>query len=336
MGTSTLYTMGIIHQDAQESQDDINNGLPVFGWLKGMFMIEDPVETLTKHRMSNKFWPFHSVRKNGGEPVFQFRYYSPKFVVNFKLFILAFCFTIIGVFYGMTNNLTVISLSLTVFAFFQIIRFGSVRKLEIEEDGENYYFYRGNRLDYTGNVSDIYIRLRREKCTNGINYFYLTINGYNVDEVMITDYSSKYKEYKRHGKRIAYQLNLNYFDFDEISCEHAVRHMISIDTFTDSRVYNTSISETGKRMTDLAKSDYGVGNYNNRNRAMSGDSDIVYNDQDMEQNLADKALGKVKKRDSMGKADKERSKSRNSSAFGKRLSSIASTSRAHSVVDALF
>lgn len=328
--------MGIIHQDANDAQEEINGGLPVFGWIKTWFMIEDPVETLTKNRMNNKFWPFKSVQKPGGEPVFQYKYYSPKFVVNAKLFFLAFFFTIIGVFYGMTNNLTVISSSLTIFAFFQLIRFGSYRKLEIEEDGENYYFYRGNRLDYTGNVSDIYIRLRREKCTNGINYFYLTINGYNIDEVMITEYSSKYKEYKRHGKRIAYQLNLNYFDFDEISCEHAVRHMITIDNFADTRVFNTSISETGKRMTDLARSDYGVGNFNNRQRNLSNDSDICYNDQNIENELANKAFAGIKKRSSMGKGSEKAGKLRNSSAFSRRMSTISSYSRANSIVDALF
>ena len=328
--------MGIIHQEVQEANQDINNGVPVFGWLKNWLMIEDPVETLTKHRMNNKFWPFTSIHKDNGEPVFQYKYYSPKFVVNLKLFFLSLFFTIIGVFYGMTNNLTVISLSLMVFAFFQMIRFGSYRKLEIEEDGEKYYFFRGNRLDYEGNVSDIYIRLRREKCTNGINYFYLTINGYNIDEVMITDYSSKYKEFKRHGKRIAYQLNLNYFDYDEISCEHAVRHMISIDNFADTRIYNTSVSETGKRMTDQANSEYGVGNFHNRMRLLQNEdnsSDIIYNDQDMEANLANKAFEKIAKRDSQGKS---KFKVRSSSAFSKRMSQFSSYSRANSIVDALF
>merc|ERR1712150_75381 len=133
-----------------------------------------------------------------------------------------------------------------------------------------------------------------------------------IDEVMITDYSSKYKEFKRHGKRIAYQLNLNYFDFDEISCEHAVRHMISIENFADTRIFNTSISETGKRMTDAANNEYGEGNFNNRMRLLhneDSESDIIYNDQDMEAELANKAFEKIAKRDSLGK---EQFKVRNS------------------------
>ena len=89
-------------------------------------------------------------------------------------------------------------------------------------------------------------------------------------------------------------------------------------------------------MTDAANSEYGVGNFNNRMRLFPNEdngSDIIYNDQDMEAELANKAFEKIAKRDSQGK---RQFTVRNSSAFSKRMSQLSSYSRTNSIVDALF
>merc|ERR1712071_220781 len=214
-------------------------------------------------RKDNKYWPFIKAETSDGEPVFRYCYGSPKRFNYLMIFLAASFTTVVGTYSGWSSQITTITLILMLYSMVMFCVHIQRRMLEIEGDGENYYFYIGHQMMYKGNVRDMYVRLRREKCTSGINYFYLVLNGFHVEEVAITSFSENYKEFKRHGKRIAYQLNLNYLDFDEISCEHAVRHMINYENFCESRMHYASTAEMGKRMTDAARSAYGVGHETN-------------------------------------------------------------------------
>jgi len=269
--------MGIIPQDPTEQEvEKLNPGL--FDWLT--HFSQDPIERLTKLREENKSWPFEEVKNRNGDPVYRYTYASPSRRNYAIVFFASVFITIFGTLFGMTNKVIEVTIYTAVGSFLLLCNNLKSRTLEIEVDGQHYYFYIGSSLIYKGNVCDMYIRLRRQQCTSGVNYFYLVLNAYRVEQFSITRLTENYRELKRHGKRMGYKLNLNYFDPDDISCEHAVRHMISYNTFCEERMASKSMTAMGRRMTDQARSPFGVGHVNNieNDPAVAAIDDVVEQD----------------------------------------------------------
>ena len=74
--------MGIIHRDPSEIDDDPSGriNMPLFGWIKThVFSMEDPVETLTKQRSTNKY-SLSTKLKNGGLFSTNFNKKKPYFI----------------------------------------------------------------------------------------------------------------------------------------------------------------------------------------------------------------------------------------------------------------
>ncbi|KAL9951201.1 hypothetical protein ACROYT_G043823 [Oculina patagonica] len=81
-------------------------------------------------------------------------------------------------------------------------------------DGERaqYLCQIGEHSVENGNFHNVYIRLKAQKHGAGEMYYYVVFNGFHVTEQKITSYSKNDKKLRVLAKRLAENLNLNYFD----------------------------------------------------------------------------------------------------------------------------
>ncbi|XP_067112409.1 cation channel sperm-associated auxiliary subunit TMEM249-like [Osmerus mordax] len=82
------------------------------------------------------------------------------------------------------------------------------RRLVIDHMNKEYRFY-------------IHEHLRHRQ---GRRMFKLMLNGYKIEERELSGFSEKYELLECQGRRIANKLNLNYFDYADISKRHIVVH----------------------------------------------------------------------------------------------------------------
>ncbi|XP_066479165.1 cation channel sperm-associated auxiliary subunit TMEM249 [Tiliqua scincoides] len=98
------------------------------------------------------------------------------------------------------------------------------RRLIINHIKETYQFYIKGRLWHEGPLHQIYVRLVAQRDAHGKLFYSLIINGYLLEVLVLADLSDKYEEINVLGRRIARNLTLNYFDFEDISVRHVIRH----------------------------------------------------------------------------------------------------------------
>uniref|UniRef100_H2YC54 Uncharacterized protein n=1 Tax=Ciona savignyi TaxID=51511 RepID=H2YC54_CIOSA len=99
------------------------------------------------------------------------------------------------------------------------------RRIVLEKDGQNYFFYVGGRLVYEGEIHNIYFRLRSQCSSNGSTYYRLVLNGFHVEEQELSSMTTNKAALELLAKRIAFKTNVNYFDSDDVSISHIVRHV---------------------------------------------------------------------------------------------------------------
>lgn len=210
-------------------------------------VVRDPILLLEHRRVKNKYYPFQETTTDENEPVFRLEYRSCNFYYGLKFFSIFVFLCWFSMRQQLSYKVLLVCVSSLLFSLMIMIKFSPMLKLEIEQDGENYYFYRSNKLVYKGNVRDIYIRTKMELCPNNEVYYFLVLRGYGIDEKIITGQTKDGKTLKRQGKRMAYKLNLNFFDFKDISTEHTIRHIGSFNTFKKNResVYNSGKGSFG-------------------------------------------------------------------------------------------
>ncbi|XP_046875667.1 transmembrane protein 249-like [Hypomesus transpacificus] len=98
------------------------------------------------------------------------------------------------------------------------------RRLVIDHMKKEYRFYIHEHLRHCGPLHQIYIRLISQKSGQGRRMFKLMLNGYKIEERELSGFSEKYELLECQGRRIANKLNLNYFDYADISKRHIVVH----------------------------------------------------------------------------------------------------------------
>ncbi len=87
-----------------------------------------------------------------------------------------------------------------------------------------YEYYKGKKLIYTGHIHNIYIRLKGWK-TGGDDIIYnLVLDGFMLDEQVLSGSTVIHNKMARLGRRLAYKLDINFFDFQDKSRGHVVRH----------------------------------------------------------------------------------------------------------------
>ncbi|KAI9145197.1 hypothetical protein BKA69DRAFT_547094 [Paraphysoderma sedebokerense] len=83
-----------------------------------------------------------------------------------------------------------------------------------------------NKLHVSGNYHNVYIRLRREiRGGSRSKFYHLIFNGYQIDGIQISESTKNVEELRKLGQLIAERLDLNYFDEQNSSEHHVIRHL---------------------------------------------------------------------------------------------------------------
>lgn len=86
-------------------------------------------------------------------------------------------------------------------------------------------YYTDGKLLYRGHVHNVYIRVKEFR-TSGNSYYRLIVDGYGLDvahDVTLMP-SSRPEKFTRLGRRLAANLGINFFDYDDTSTRHVIRH----------------------------------------------------------------------------------------------------------------
>ncbi|KAJ7991511.1 hypothetical protein DPEC_G00284640 [Dallia pectoralis] len=103
------------------------------------------------------------------------------------------------------------------------------RRLVIDHKKKEYCFYIHSYLHQTGPLHHIYIRIIGQKNGQGVLMYKLILNGHNLEKRELSGLSEKYQLMECQGRRIAKELNLNYFDYQDTSKHHIVVHRPNIN-----------------------------------------------------------------------------------------------------------
>lgn len=234
---------------------DVEETEPTFGLSKFWQRLSElEIEELENRRLLNKYYPFNAVECPDNGPVFELIYRSKSCLESLYVVLFGAASLSISLFYSFEQHFVLFSILTILFFIVRFIVNVPKLKIKIEQDGENYFYYFGNQLIEKGKIQNCYIRLRRDFCTDGRVYYYLIFNAYNVEEYKITSYCCDYRLLRKSGKRIAFQLNVNYFDSDDLSINHVVRHVLALPDFMDSRRQGLGLSVIGARHSSIALS----------------------------------------------------------------------------------
>ncbi|XP_020915762.1 transmembrane protein 249-like [Exaiptasia diaphana] len=96
----------------------------------------------------------------------------------------------------------------------------------------------GGKHVQEGEIRNVYIRLKAQKHGAGHKYYYVVFNGYHVTEQKVTSYSKNDKRLRTLAKRLAENLDLNYFDIKASSKEHVIRHRPKPSARAEDEVVN--------------------------------------------------------------------------------------------------
>lgn len=217
-----------------------------FYYLHVQYLWDSPIRTLEAERKHNKYYPFIETKNKDGEPVYRLEYRKS----GWNRYIGTIIITSICIIKGILKDWDpdcIFLMSIIWLTALYILLFKKWGKLtlDVETDGENYHYYSNDNLLYCGHVSDVYIRAKMGySMAGGGEYYYLVLHGFNVEEYRISGKitiskvkgglrksGSELKDLKRQGKRIAHNLNLNYFDTADRSKEHRIVHMFSYEDY---------------------------------------------------------------------------------------------------------
>ena len=86
-------------------------------------------------------------------------------------------------------------------------------------------YYADNKLIYRGLMHNIYVRVKVLRMS-GNSYYSLVVDGYKLDVAYhVTRMpSSRPDKFTRLGRRLAANLGINFFDYEDSSTHHIVRH----------------------------------------------------------------------------------------------------------------
>ncbi|XP_062386184.1 cation channel sperm-associated auxiliary subunit TMEM249-like [Sardina pilchardus] len=99
------------------------------------------------------------------------------------------------------------------------------RRLVIDHIKKEYRFYIHTHLRHRGPLNQIYIRIITQKTgAQGTPMYRIILNGYKIDCHALCGFSEKYRLLECQGRTIAFNVQLNYFDYVESSKRHLVIH----------------------------------------------------------------------------------------------------------------
>ncbi|CAH3179096.1 unnamed protein product [Porites evermanni] len=190
--------------------------------LKTLEILEKPEVIFNRRLNSNPFHPFKKVGKNKFELTFSRR----------RLYI--------GLFMTVVSIATLITWGLadqaSQYMLFPTLVGAVSAIMAWENRGHRTCVLDGEQMEYkcvinehsveTGKFHNVYIRLKAQKHGAGEMYYYVVFNGFHVTEQKITSYSKNDKKLRVLAKRLAENLNLNYFDVKANSKDRILFHHI--------------------------------------------------------------------------------------------------------------
>ncbi|KAI9206883.1 uncharacterized protein BJ171DRAFT_641686 [Polychytrium aggregatum] len=133
---------------------------------------------------------------------------------------------------GATNSLFLLPVAVLVACLATIYNDKDIRIYTLFTRQLEYQFSHNKKVHIRGHYYNIYIRLRKE-VRSGTKYYYLVLNGFQIDSRKISGISTKLEAMRTLGQKIAENLNLNYFDESNTSQHHVIRHFRS-----DAKVFS--------------------------------------------------------------------------------------------------
>nr|XP_060628782.1 cation channel sperm-associated auxiliary subunit TMEM249 [Anolis sagrei ordinatus] len=176
---------------------------------------------LTEKLQENKFFPFQLQQPK----VFVMEYYKDMVWKGALLFVVSLVGT---VFYFRSEkgsqDFSVLFFYAMVTGLWLIASNMNKRRLIINHAKDFYQFYIKGILWHEGPLHQIYVRIVAQRDAYGKLFYSLIINGYHLEVLTLSDLSEKYEILDNLGRRIARNLNLNYFDYQDVSTRHVIRH----------------------------------------------------------------------------------------------------------------
>ncbi|KAM6453827.1 cation channel sperm-associated auxiliary subunit TMEM249 isoform 2-T3 [Liasis olivaceus] len=166
--------------------------------------------------------------------VFVIEYYKDMIWKGLLSFIISL---VASIFYfkmtGTQQDISVFFIFSMVTSFWLVISNMSKRRLIINHVRQFYQFYIKGILWQEGPLHQIYIRLVGQRDAYGKLFYSLIINGYRLEVLTLVHLTNNYELIDILGRRIARHLNLNYFDYEDISVRHVIRHLPPEEEYDD-------------------------------------------------------------------------------------------------------
>ena len=126
-----------------------------------------------------------------------------------------------------------------------------VRTYVIDAANGFYEFYISTALVYRGQLRNVYVRLKGIGTAGGETYYCLIFNGYQMEELTITGYTTSLMKLRKLGRRLANRLNVNYFDVHDLSAHHVIMHRTDFDATSRELVSVGQTSSIGLRISPV-------------------------------------------------------------------------------------
>ncbi|XP_066571841.1 cation channel sperm-associated auxiliary subunit TMEM249-like [Amia ocellicauda] len=96
------------------------------------------------------------------------------------------------------------------------------RRVVIDHNLGVYKFYVHKQLRHQCPLNDIWIQMVAKKSEDSCVFYKLTLRGIHIDCQQLSGISECYEVMEILGKRMASRLNINYFDYRDVSARHLI------------------------------------------------------------------------------------------------------------------
>ncbi|XP_062986023.1 cation channel sperm-associated auxiliary subunit TMEM249 [Elgaria multicarinata webbii] len=179
-------------------------------------------QKLTEKLQENKYFPFQVQQPR----VFVMEYYKDMIWKGALLFVASL---VASIFYFKAKKGSQDFSTFFIYGMFSglwlVVSNINKRRLTINHLKGIYQFYIKGILWEEGPLHQIYVRLVAQRDAYGKLFYSLIINGYRLEVLTLAELSEKYELIEALGHRIARNLSLNYFDYEDVSARHIIRHL---------------------------------------------------------------------------------------------------------------
>ncbi|XP_029208096.2 uncharacterized protein LOC114971698 isoform X1 [Acropora millepora] len=199
--------------------------------LKTLEILEKP-EVIFKRRLkSNPFHPFNNI---GGNKFVLTLSRNPFYIGVFIFVVCLVTMIAWGVAYDISQYKVIVILTGALSALMAWENRGH-RTCVLDGELGQYKCFIGEHSVETGLFHNVYIRLKGQKHGAGEMYYYVVLNGFHITEQKITSYTKNDKKLRVLAKKLAENLNINYFDVKANS-----RERIPLKCLKEDECYITS------------------------------------------------------------------------------------------------